>query len=386
MFVGLSITLYLLCYSGLQCSVHVYPSRGERIRSRLSLGDGSQGARESAFKLACESGNLERAKNMYTLGQVNYRCDQDYGLRVAAQNGHAALVEWLLSIGSSPKSASNFAIRRAAANGHEHVVALLLEHPETHPAANRMEALYRSARNGHAPVVSLLLRALPKPSLGIIGDIAMEDAIKCNDMGVFQAFYDDARVDRAQHDNYFLCLAAYLGRDEMVGQLLAVPEVHPGTTQYTAYRCPLVYAAGEGHVKVVKRLLDAGFDPTLGSAKSLRVAIKNGHLEVCQAIESSGRIAPSAKLNRALYRSAEAYPGIFEHFAEYYQAQQSLKASVTRQSSARNLLKGRKFLQKGKSKRDLKSPFLRGTMQEDATAYISLEASSVSPNASGHSM
>src|ERR1700733_2584754 len=109
----------------------------------------------------------------------------DKCLFVASENGHAAVVEFLLTVeGVDPAAKENHAIQLASENGHAKVVKVLVDSGRVNPAANENYAIRVASMNGHTAVVEFLLTV--------------------------------EGVDPAANENHAIQLASYYGHAEVV--------------------------------------------------------------------------------------------------------------------------------------------------------------------------
>jgi ankyrin repeat protein len=184
------------------------------------------------------------------------------GLHLAAEHGHEAIVQLLLSEGAvldATTSSNETALHLAAENGHEATVLVLLDRGATIEAKTQsgsqtaITALHLAAWNGHQAIVRLLL-----------------------DRG---AAIEETTDSEAGHRYTALHLAAQNGHEATVWVLLeqgALIETRTHRGNYTA----LHLAASNGHPAIVQILLNAGavLDVTTSSNKTaLHLAAENGH-------------------------------------------------------------------------------------------------------------
>jgi hypothetical protein len=110
-------------------------------------------------------------------------------VRLAAANGHLAVVERLLQDeGVDPSANDNHALRQAVQNGHLAVIERLLQDKLVDPSARDNDAIQHAANNGHVAVIDRLLQ--------------------------------DERVDPSANDNYAVGWAALRGHFAIVERLL----------------------------------------------------------------------------------------------------------------------------------------------------------------------
>jgi hypothetical protein len=87
------------------------------------------------------------------------RPDNNYAVRLAAENGQLAIVDRLLQDKRvDPSADNNYAVRLAAENGHLAVVDRLLQDKRVDPSANANWAVRFAAEFGHLAVVDRLLK------------------------------------------------------------------------------------------------------------------------------------------------------------------------------------------------------------------------------------
>lgn len=51
------------------------------------------------FITYCETGELEKAKELYGLGGIDIHAEDDYAFRSSYENGHIKTAEWLYALG-----------------------------------------------------------------------------------------------------------------------------------------------------------------------------------------------------------------------------------------------------------------------------------------------
>lgn len=106
---------------------------------------------------SARTGDLKSVKRVLLEG-ADIHEDDDYALRVAAQNGHHDVVDLLLKSGADVRADDDLSLRLAARYGHVGVVAALLKSGAYVHAENDY-ALRMASSNGHAHVVELLLKS-----------------------------------------------------------------------------------------------------------------------------------------------------------------------------------------------------------------------------------
>jgi ankyrin repeat protein len=158
--------------------------------------------------------------------------DGNRAIRLAAKNGHLAVVERLLQDPRvDPSAEDNIAVRYAALLGHLAVVDLLMQDERVDPSADDHDSVRSAALNGHLAVVDRLLQ--------------------------------DPRVDPSADNNYAVRLASHEGHLAVVARLLRDARVDPSANDNRAVR----RAAENGHLAVVDRLLE---DDRVDAAVAIR--------------------------------------------------------------------------------------------------------------------
>ena len=71
------------------------------------------------FIANCVNGNLNRAKMLYSLGNINIHMDNEYAFRKSCQSGYLDVAKWLYSLGNiNIHIDDEFAFRWSCENGH----------------------------------------------------------------------------------------------------------------------------------------------------------------------------------------------------------------------------------------------------------------------------
>jgi hypothetical protein len=170
---------------------------------------------------AVHAGRADEVALLLAGGALDPRVDpavaDNCAIRLAAENGHAAVVALLLGDPRvDPAARDNYAIRWAAAYGFAEVVALLLADPRVDPAADNNFAIRWAADNGHAAAVALLLG---DPRVDPVGDnnFAIRRAAWWGHAGTVALLLGDLRVDPAALD--LPEFAAIRARPDVAGAL-----------------------------------------------------------------------------------------------------------------------------------------------------------------------
>lgn len=81
----------------------------------------------SFFTRACYDGHLDACKALTRGGKIDIHYQDDYGFRIAAEQGHIDIVEYLASIGSNIEAKNNAAIRNAFDEGNKEMFEKILD-------------------------------------------------------------------------------------------------------------------------------------------------------------------------------------------------------------------------------------------------------------------
>jgi DNA-binding FrmR family transcriptional regulator len=110
------------------------------------------------IRLAAQNGHLAVVERLLQDECVDPSDCDDLAVLCAAENGHlAVVVRLLLDERVDPSARDNDAVRAAAENGHVAVVDRLLEDDRVDPSADDNCAVRLAAENGHFAVVDRLL-------------------------------------------------------------------------------------------------------------------------------------------------------------------------------------------------------------------------------------
>eukprot|EP00455_Lapot_gusevi_P052787 TRINITY_DN809_c0_g1_i13.p1 TRINITY_DN809_c0_g1~~TRINITY_DN809_c0_g1_i13.p1 ORF type:complete len:157 (+),score=23.88 TRINITY_DN809_c0_g1_i13:241-711(+) len=107
--------------------------------------------------------------------------ERNYAIRMAAENGHVAVVDRLLQVPTvDARADKNYAIRMAAENGHVAVVDRLLQVPAVYVTVDRTELMPIALRCGHVGLVERLLRdERVVTKLGLSSHVAHHVSTRC---------------------------------------------------------------------------------------------------------------------------------------------------------------------------------------------------------------
>ncbi|KAF2819056.1 ankyrin [Ophiobolus disseminans] len=211
-------------------------------------------------------------------------------LLMASKEGHAAVVELLLTNGASASLADSnrkTPLWEAAANGHAAIVAQLLKHCKVSDvwAVDEYEKntpLHKAAQGGHLEVADLLLDYAAD-----LGDKKRGHSSSGERMEVGDAKSDDdgdETREEIEDDDH--------SRDSRKKTLLEAENKESVR--------PLGIAAGNGHTTIVEMLLARGADIdategwSSGNMKALSRAAENGHVGVVDILLKHGASAESS--------------------------------------------------------------------------------------------
>ncbi|KAJ3118455.1 hypothetical protein HDU96_001622 [Phlyctochytrium bullatum] len=232
---------------------------------------------------------------------------KDHALRLAARNGYADVVSYLLGnqiieaallpspVDSSPHrwwhsdptALFDYALRWSAAGGHLDILRLLLSTGRCDPAALSNQAIVLAAQEGHLDCVRHLL-SLPASS------------------GVDPTAQRDHAIRWACHNGH-VNVAEVLLRWRGVAGVHQRVMVDPGAMEDEALR----WAAQRGDVEIVRLLLKVGTEsgqhvhPDAHDNAAVMWAAVEGHEEVVRILLATGKVDPTVQANRALIKAAE---------------------------------------------------------------------------------
>jgi ankyrin repeat protein len=223
-------------------------------------------------------------------------------LHSAAFYGHEDLVALLLSKGAQPNHSgvgNMTPLIWACLRGCVGVVRLLVEHTGGEGLEDTdhmgMTALHWAASNGHGEVVVFLMsQGAQATSVCRTGDTPLMLACKDGQLGVVEGFFEHLGLQGLEHRTDTgltpLHCAAQAGREEVVAFLLSKGVRTPVDE---SYRTPLMVAAGQNRLGVVKMLLQHTGGEGLedwdeDGRTALQLAAVGGHEEVVAFLLSQG--------------------------------------------------------------------------------------------------
>ncbi|XP_069055397.1 ankyrin repeat and KH domain-containing protein 1 isoform X3 [Pleurodeles waltl] len=240
--------------------------------------------KESALTLACYKGHLDMVRFLLEAGaDQEHKTDEMHtALMEACMDGHVEVARLLLDSGAQvnmPADSFESPLTLAACGGHVELAALLIERGANLEEVNDegYTPLMEAAREGHEEMVALLLA---------------------------QGANINAQTEETQETA--LTLACCGGFSEVADFLIKT-----GADVELGCSTPLMEAAQEGHLELVKYLLAAGANVhaiTATGDTALTYACENGHTDVADVLlqtgadlehESEGGRTPLMKAARA---------------------------------------------------------------------------------------
>eukprot|EP00656_Telonema_subtile_P056376 TRINITY_DN8996_c0_g1_i1.p1 TRINITY_DN8996_c0_g1~~TRINITY_DN8996_c0_g1_i1.p1 ORF type:complete len:435 (-),score=60.66 TRINITY_DN8996_c0_g1_i1:51-1355(-) len=201
----------------------------------------------------------------------------------------------LLQLGSTDHPLGESALMAASTNGRTEVVGLLLEAGvkfETSWTSSRAwqvkdTCLLAAIKNKHPQVVRLLIAAGADVQVNDGQFAALVNAVLCWHPEVIQ-----------------MLLEAGAGVGEQVSSALYWSSQVSNATGYDhgtrTLASPLAVACGQGHLRIVRMLLEAGATEHLHKGNALHSAARHGHVEVLKCLLENSSGIPADVLNHKM--------------------------------------------------------------------------------------
>jgi serine/threonine-protein phosphatase 6 regulatory ankyrin repeat subunit B len=296
--------------------------------------------RYSALDIACALGHANTARILLDHGaDANVRDDKGLTPLIrAAQKGHVDLVDLLLEKGALLDARDSHgwsALMWATWEGRTDVVSRLKAHgaswnlvvaaitgdiegiaqllsSETWSKDGHSHtalALMGAARNGHGEAIQLLLDyGLDINDQDSQGQTALMTAASYGQNDILRLILDrNVNPDLQDNSGWTALMWAVRRGQRKAAQVLLQREVNPNLPDNKDCRTPLMYAASQGDISLVKLLLSGGADITATDKHgqtAYRLASFAGHADIMKMLETRGAYVKSSDLQKDLTRSA----------------------------------------------------------------------------------
>lgn len=269
------------------------------------------------FVLACEKGNLEMVKFLYSelhlspfaqggLGlhwaarnghidvlkyliltlKVPADLNESSAVAAASENGHLECLQFLIACSADPHAGNGKALVEACMNGHIHVAQFLVQERKV---AIHSQALFQACKQGFANVVEFLIDNGADVSAD--NNSALMGAVASGDLKILERLLKEG-VDPNSRDGYPFVMAAVFGHVHVLEFLFQKLGHKVGQKLQTAFE----WAAEAGKLECVKYVeqLACSLGLCLDLVEPLKLALKNGYVtfETVKYLIGRGALKP----------------------------------------------------------------------------------------------
>jgi ankyrin repeat protein len=253
------------------------------------------------FKNSLKKGYLPIIKSLVDKNIINIHDDNERALRSAACFGHLVIIKYLVNSGADIHAFDDAALSNSAVCGHLNVVKYLIKHGANIHTKND-ETFRHTALYGHLDIVKYLIKN--GANIHANGDYALRLAAINGHLNVVKYLIEgpeDAKGDKRPWDEGCKPLVPWhpanihANNDEALryaaanGHLDVVKYlVEKGAYIHAIYDATLRVSAENGHLDIVKYLIENGANIHAGNDYALRFAVYNGHLDVVKCLIENG--------------------------------------------------------------------------------------------------
>ena len=245
---------------------------------------------DKIFIEACRQGNTNEVKDMLLLKMGNPQINKNTPLREACENKHTEIVKVLLKEGADPNCENGYPLQSACANGdYETAKALIKAGSDPNRMPPEGSPLKWAVINKNSNLVKLLIKAAA--NIHAENDIAIKISSSISNEEITKLLIIEGDYEKKNPQLAFQALCC-IGEVEKA-RLLLTPKngINPKENQNAI----LTVAARNGHLEVVKLLLELGADPT---AKSDNILIQTSKMGFEAIVTSLLKAYPTKELNR----------------------------------------------------------------------------------------
>lgn len=253
---------------------------------------------DTALIEAAKYGNVDLFEYFADKG-ADIHAWHDYPLLQSATKGYIDIIEYLVAEKNvNVQIYNNAALRMAARNGHIAIVRYFLELPkEAAPNVDaRSEALINASEFGHIDIVKYLISE--KANVHVRNDSPLQIAAEKGHIDIVKYLIkSNAKINA--NNNVALRSAARHGHIDIVEYL-----VKKGANIHANNNESLVNAASGGFIEVVRYLIEQGAKIDANNNAVLLSAAKRGHLDIIKYLVQKG-VDIHTNNNAALREAAE---------------------------------------------------------------------------------